>query len=217
MDIDKDIKKIPKSKRGEKNIFVTIFKIISVVLLLALQIGIMLLLYTTARGVYVYARLIFDVIKIVAILYLLYHHDSAAYKISWILFILFFPVVGLVAYILWGNSKLKKKRALEIKKVRTDTEDLLKNSEDLAIKIKSEDTYKYNMVNYATKISGYPLYENEGVEYFEIGEKFFDSLKKDLQKSNFCQQKMICKSFIILYSPLLLLYHDPLILLIFFS
>ena len=176
MDIDKDIKKIPKSKRGEKNIFVTIFKI------------------TTARGVYVYARLIFDVIKIVAILYLLYHHDSAAYKISWILFILFFPVVGLVAYILWGNSKLKKKRALEIKKVRTDTEDLLKNSEDLAIKIKSEDAYKYNMVNYATKISGYPLYENEGVEYFEIGEKFFDSLKKDLQKA----EKYILLEFFII-------------------
>ena len=194
MDIDKDIKKIPKSKRGEKNIFVTIFKIISVVLLLALQIGIMLLLYTTARGVYVYARLIFDVIKIVAILYLLYHHDSAAYKISWILFILFFPVVGLVAYILWGNSKLKKKRALELKKVRTDTEDLLKNSEDLAIKIKSEDAYKYNMVNYATKISGYPLYENEGVEYFEIGEKFFDSLKKDLQKA----EKYILLEFFII-------------------
>ena len=113
MDIDKDVKSMPKIKKnGEKKVFVTIFKFVAVFLLLAVQITVMIILYSTARGIYRYARLVFDIVKIVTILYLLYHHDTAAYKISWIIFILFFPVVGVVAYVLWGNIKLKKKKEL---------------------------------------------------------------------------------------------------------
>lgn len=181
MDIDKDIKNMPKiKKKGEKSTIVTIFKIAAVLLLLTIQVVVMLLLYSTGKGIYHYARIIFDVIKVVTILYLLYRHDSAAYKISWILFIMFFPVVGIMAYILWGNSKLKRKRKDEINKVQIKTKDMLKDSNSILSEL---EPHKANLVNYANKITGYPIYKNEGVEFFEIGEKFFDSLKKDLMNA----------------------------------
>lgn len=195
MDIDNDIKNMPKAKKkGEKNIFVTIFKIVALVIVFIIQIVIMIGLYTTARGIYTYARLIFDIFKIIAILYLLYHHDNSAYKVSWILFILFFPVIGLVAYILWGNSKLRKKKELAIRKIRVQSEDLLRNSETIAKEIYNIDKYKYNQVEYMTKVTGFPVYKNQGLEYFEIGEKFFDSLKQDLLKA----EKYILMEFFIL-------------------
>lgn len=181
MDIDKDIKNMPKvKKKGEKKLAVTIFKIIAFVILLVIQIVIMLALYTTARGIYSYAKFIFDILKIIAILYLLYRHDSAAYKISWILFILFFPIVGLVAYVLWGNSKMKKKRKIEITQVQKKTKGMLRDSENTTEQLEPQ---KAKLVNYINKITGYPIYPNEGVEFFEIGEKFFDSLKKDLMSA----------------------------------
>lgn len=184
MDIDKDIKNMPKAKKkGEKKIFVTLFKIVAVLLLFAVQIIIMFALFSTANEIYTYARYIFEIAQIVTILYILYHHESAAYKTSWILFIMFLPVVGVVAYYLWGNNKLSEKEALEIKKVRVDTEDMLKDSRNINEKIKKEDIYKYNQIEYMTKITGYPIYENEGLEYFEIGEKFFEAMFKDLENA----------------------------------
>ena len=94
MDIDKDIKAMPKvKKKGEKNLLVTVFKIVAVVALFCIQVFVMLALYSTGKSIYNYARFAFEIIKVVTILYLLYRHDSAAYKISWILFIMFFPVV----------------------------------------------------------------------------------------------------------------------------
>ena len=185
---------VQKSRRkGEKNIFVTILKIVIVVLLFLIQIVGMLLIYTTAQFIYVYARVVYDIAKIATVLYIIYHHDSAAYKISWIIFIMFVPTVGILAYILWGRSKLRMKKELELRKVRVYSENLLQDSHKLLDKIKDEDKYKYNQIEYMTKISGYPIYENYGVEYYDIGEKFFDALKKDLMKA----EKYILMEFFI--------------------
>ena len=181
MDLDRDIKKMPKiKKKGEKNAIVTLFKIVAVILLFVLQIGIMLLLYSTTRTIYNYARYIFEVIRIISVVYLLYRHDTAAYKVSWILFIMFFPVVGLVSYVLWGNSKLKREKKEELNKVQEDTKDMLKSSDEI---INELDKHNAKLVNYATKVTGYPIYKNEGVEFFEIGEKFFESLKNDIKNA----------------------------------
>lgn len=181
-------------RKGEKNIFVTILKVIIVVFLFLIQIGGMLLLYTTAHVIYMYARVIYDVLKIVTVLYIIYNHDSAAYKISWIIFIMFIPIVGILAYILWGRSKMRIKKELELRKVRVYSENLLQDSKSILQEIKENDKYKYNQVQYMTKISGYPIYKNNGIEYFDVGEKFFDSLKKDLRKA----EKYILMEFFIL-------------------
>lgn len=181
-------------RKGEKNIFVTVIKILIVIFLFLIQIVGMLLLYTTAHVIYMYARVVYIIAKIATVLYIIYHHDSAAYKISWIIFIMFVPIVGILAYILWGRSKMRMKKELEIRKVRVYSENLLQDSKNILEKIKKTDKYKYNQIEYMTKISGYPLYENGGVEYFEIGEKFFDSLKKDLMKA----QRYILIEFFIL-------------------
>lgn len=184
-DINKEEKEIIKKgrKKGEKKLFITVMKIVSIVILLFLQIGFMLLLYTTGKSIYTYARIVYDIIKLCAILYLLYRHDSSAYKISWILFITFMPVVGLIAFFLWGNSKLRKKKELEIRRVRVESEDMLGSSDKVLNEISKLDKFKANQVKYMESITGYPVHRNKGVEYFSIGEDFFDSLKKDLQKA----------------------------------
>ena len=175
-------KKIVK-KKGEKKLFITVIKIVSVIILFLLQVVFMIALYTTGRGIYTYARVVYDIIRICAILYLLYRHDSSAYKISWMLFIMFMPVVGLIAFVLWGNSKLRKKRELEIRRVRVGTEEYLSNIDEIYEEIAKDDKYKANQIKYINNVTGYPVYRNKGVEYFSIGEKFFESLKKDLQKA----------------------------------
>ncbi len=181
-------------QKGEKNFFITLLKTLVVAIIFLIQVILVFVLYTTARGIYIYARVIYEIIKIVTILYVIYHHESAAYKISWILFIGFVPVVGILAYILWGNSKLKLKKEREIRRVRVSTDNYLTNSSDIVKEIEKNDEYKANQIKYMNKISGYPIYRNQGVEYFRIGEEFFDSLKKDIKKA----KKYILIEFFIL-------------------
>ena len=96
----------------------------------------MYFLYVTAKDIYKYATFSFEIIKIIAILLILHRHDESAYKISWILFIMFFPVVGVLIFYLWGNSKLKKKNDSKIKEIALKTKDLLAEHVHLEQEIK---------------------------------------------------------------------------------
>ncbi|MEG2348805.1 MAG: cardiolipin synthase [Clostridia bacterium] len=190
------MKKTKIKIKGEKKILLTVFKLLAVIVLLVVQISFMLLIYSTANGLYKYASFVFDILKLCMVLYILYNHTSLAYKISWILFITFLPVVGVVAYFLWGNSKLRGKKEKKFRKIRTETTKLLNETDSILKEIEEIDKYKYNQVRYMQNVTGYPLYKNEGLEYFELGEKFFDSLKKDLLKA----KKYILMEFYILSS-----------------
>ena len=175
--------KLKKGKNGEKSILLTVIKITAILTILIFQIMFMAFMYTTTKGIYVYARYLFEFLKVVIVLYILYKHDSAVYKISWIIFILFLPVAGVLSYFLWGNSKLRKKEELKIRKIRVDSEKELYSKKEVKEALKKEDIYRYNQVNYINKISGYPVYFNQGVEYFDIGENFFKSLNEELKNA----------------------------------
>ena len=179
---------------GEKNIFVTAFKFVILTIVFFIQLLIMWVLYTTAIDMYKYATLFFEVIKVSAILLILYRHDESAYKISWILFIMFFPVVGVLIFYLWGNSKLKKKNDKRIKEIVLETKKLLPENIHLEEEIKKMNPYKYNQVRYMRNVTGYPVYRNIDVDYFKTGEIFFENLKIDLKKA----KKYILMEFYIL-------------------
>ncbi len=184
MDIDDDVKRMPKSKKkGEKNIFLTLFKVIICIVLLLIQLAIMVTLYTTTFGMYKYVRILYELLKIYLVLYMLYRKESSAYKISWLLFILFFPITGLIAYLLWGSNKIGKKKAIVMQDIRLKTNHLLKNDEDIIEKLKEDEPYAYNLVKYINNVTGYPIYKNQGIEYFKLGEDFFDELKKDIKEA----------------------------------
>lgn len=176
-------KKLALKQKGEKNIFLTISKIIFVIAIFLAQVFIMYFLYLTAKDIYRYATFSFEIIKIIAILLILHRHDESAYKISWILFIMFFPVVGVLVFYLWGNSKLKKKNYSKINDISSKTKELLPKNVHLENEIKKLNPYKYNQVKYMKNVTGFPVYENLNVEYFKTGEIFFENLKIDLMKA----------------------------------
>ena len=157
MGSDKNLEasKTKKGKKGEKNILLTVIKIVAVLVILGIQIALMILLYSTTRTIYTYARFIFEILKIITVSYILYKHDSAAYKISWIILVMLAPIVGILAYFLWGNSKLRKKEERKIRKIRVDSEYTLPSSEEIKEEIKKEDKHKYNQVNYCKIINAY--------------------------------------------------------------
>ncbi len=185
-----------KNKKGEKNIFVTFLKVILVAIFCFIEIAIVVFLYSATRNIYVYAHIAFEFIKLITVLYLLYRHDSGAYKISWIIFIMFLPVVGIVAFYLWGNSKMNKNMHNEYDRIRDSSMKYLPDSSDIKMELKQKDLYKYNQVQYMTKVGGYPIYRNNGTKYYDIGEEFFKNVLIEMNRA----KKYIFIQFYILSS-----------------
>lgn len=182
--MDKESRSLKKHVRKSENLlFRLIWKTIFVIVALALQITVFWVLFKATGSIYTSKYFIYNAIRIGAVVYILAKHDSALYKLAWILFIMFMPVLGICVYILWGNSRLRKQKQIEIKEIENDTNYLLDNSFKVGNDIKEQDKHIYNMLQYIQNITSYPVCGNVSSKYYNLGDKVFVDLKDDLLKA----------------------------------
>ena len=152
--MDKESRTLKRHVRKSENlIFRIVFKTLFSIFALALQIVVFVTLMRATGSVYSSRFFIYNSVRIIAVVYILYKHDSAIYKLSWILFIMFMPVFGICVYILWGNSRLRRQKQVEIKEIENSTNYLLDNSFKIDEEIKSKDKHVYNMLRYIQNIT----------------------------------------------------------------
>ena len=98
-----------KIKIGEKNIFATIIKIIISAVVFSLQLLVFYMMYMGSVEFTKTFSVASTILQLLIVLYVLYGRERLAYKIPWLVFIMFFPVAGIIIYLLWGQRKLGKR------------------------------------------------------------------------------------------------------------
>ena len=154
-----------KSKNGIKRL---IFSVLSILL----QVVFLVLIFTRLNE---YAGIIDWTTRVLAILLVLFiysQNQTATMKVPWIILILAFPILGVALYFLVGlngGTKKMKRRYDEVdEKLFKYLGEGVKNPDGRGI---SEYIHKY---------SGYPVYENTEVKYFDEAIKGLDSQLHDL-------------------------------------
>lgn len=172
-----------KRKKGERNIWTTIIKLIVFAIVLTLQVVSFIYIY---KGSVVFGQTfsaVTRVLQIIVVVYILYGHEKLAYKIPWLILIMFMPIAGIIIYFLWGQNRVGKRMRVARDKTIANSHLLLHDDKKVLENIESEDKQVAKQVQLLKTLSGYPIYNNEGVEYFEIGENYFDRLLEDLKKA----------------------------------
>lgn len=182
--MDKESRSLKRHVRKSENLlFRTIFKLLFILVALALQIATFWILFKATGNMYDSKFFIYNTIRILSVIYILYQHDSALYKLAWILFIMFMPVLGVCVYILWGDSRLRRQKQIEIKDIENDTNYLFDSSYKIDKEIKENDKNTFNLLKYIQNITSYPVCSNVSSKYYELGDKVFVDLKKDLMEA----------------------------------
>lgn len=171
-----------KKNKGENNIINILLKLIVLILGLILQIVVIVFLYGATSGIAFYGEFIFEIIKFVSIIYIIYKPINASYKIIWIILLMFMPVFGFVAYMLWGNNKVSKKLKVKLSKIRRDTNKLLCVDKELYNGISNKERLKEAM--YLLNVTDYPIYRCGDVDYFSVGEDYYKHLLDDLNSAS---------------------------------
>ncbi|KNZ41609.1 cardiolipin synthase [Acetobacterium bakii] len=111
---------------------------------------------------------IIEAVAIIVALHIIYRKLSASYKISWIIFVLIFPFVGILLYLLWGDRRISKKNLVRLDEIHQNTfaelgqNPVVYNSiMDLGIK-KEVDLVK--------RLADLPVWKNTKTEYLKLGE-----------------------------------------------
>ena len=118
---------------------------------------------------------------IIATIIIMNGESNPAYKISWIIIIVLFPVAGTLLYFYmrynFGTIAIKKV-ALEIGK---ETKRYVQTSESVKRDIKEEHSDIEKLVHYLEKKGNAATYENTSMEYFSLGDYAWDKVLEELK------------------------------------
>lgn len=107
--------------------------------------------------------------------------DNPDYKLPWLFFVMWIPIIGFMLYFMFYSRKLSKKqiKGLErLTKQRVGKDD----SADLS-KIRSENETIASQAVMLNQLSDSHVYGNTDIRYFPLGEELFAAMVKDLQKA----------------------------------
>ena len=125
---------------------------------------------------------IFTVLALFFVLNLVSKRDESAYKLLWVIVILFTPIMGAILYAFLGNKhtgkKLKKKlqqsaetfSVTEFSKERDKSEELIKEDQRIG------QTFRHIFQS-----TGFPVMKNGETRYYPFGEDMFADMCKDLK------------------------------------
>lgn len=172
-----------KKNKGEKSIASTIIKSILFVIVLFVQILFFYLMYTGSKLLSTYFNVGFEILRLIAMITVIYNHDKSEYKLAWIILMTFLPVAGLSTYLIWGRTKPNKKMKLARNRSIERGHKYFDSDEDIYNIIKRNNKQIFKQIKYLHNVTGYPVYKNHKIEYFPTGEIYFEALIKDLKKA----------------------------------
>lgn len=113
---------------------------------------------------------VYSILSLISLLISLYfmskNNDDPIYKLSWFVLIIFLPILGTFLFFYLKAIKRKKLNIWN------------KNFKE---QINFENTNNINNISsFVYNSTGYPVYNNSKIDYFDSGKKFFEKLKSDL-------------------------------------
>ncbi len=179
-----------KHKRGIK----MPTRIIVSALLLIIQIALLFAAVYTLSEHFFTLYVICEFIGIFTVIYIVNSRDNPSYKITWIIFILLFPVFGVTMFSIWGGGRVMPHLKKKMLSCEAHYRSYLNYDDDVREGLKYNDGLHYRQSEYLKHEEGYPLYRDTSVEYLSPGEKF---LPRFLEELNRAQKYIFIEFFII--------------------
>ena len=130
--------------------------------------------------------------SVVVALHIISRRDKEAYKLTWVFFILIFPVFGGLAYLFFRCQTRSKKILRRI----SENKERIKGAQLPSVYPKAAEGFpdRERQIEYLEKYAGFPIYGNRKAEYLSPGEKFLEKVLADLENA---KKYIFIESFII--------------------
>ena len=152
-------------------------------LLIVLQLAVLIYFIVNFSLASVWVYVICFLASIAAVLWLVTKDDNPSYKITWIILIMAFPILGGFFYLAFGNKTLPLGAHQKLEQHRAEEPTLYACPEGAAKEF-HEICPEYVMEgDYIRRIAQFPPFKNTSVHYCPLGEDFFQCLKEELPRA----------------------------------
>lgn len=135
----------------------------------------------------------FIALSALEILFIMNQEGSSAFKISWIVPIILFPVFGALFYLYLKLQSTVKKMRHRLSEEEERSKAFMRMDSSFLPRLREEDGRLYGTASYLYDCCGYPCYGNTSMQFFPMGEDFFPVLIEELEKA----EKFIFMEFFI--------------------
>ena len=130
---------------------------------------------------YIYG--VFTILRVVVIIYIINRKGNPAFKITWILCVLAFPIVGTMFYVYVemqvGTSFLQQR----LTEMKLETVPYMQQDQDVVDAMWASKSANAHLSYFLSKRLGFPTYRNTSVKYFPLGEYKFKYMIHELKKA----------------------------------
>lgn len=165
-----------------KNYLSGFLRVTLVAALVFLQIVMIVGLTMWLRAYTLYFYTILEIASIIIIIGLVNDSTSSSYKVSWICIVLLLPLTGHIMYFLWGHTSSKQKIEKQVKSKLKHGETFYEFQKETVELFSKRYPTKSRMVRYLES-QGFPLYKNNEVTYYPMGEDTFRAIFEDIESA----------------------------------
>ena len=137
-------------------------------------------------------NLILRITSVVVVLHIISGRDKEAYKLTWVFFILIFPVFGGLSYLFFRCQTRSKKLLRRMAAIR----EKIRSAQPPSDYPHAAERFpaRARQIEYLEKYADFPIYQNGGCRYLSPGERFLENLLADLETAS---RYVFIESFII--------------------
>lgn len=152
------------------------------VMLLLLQIAFLFAAVISIGERFYLVYILLMLLDAVLVVYLMNKREPDAYRLSWIILISLFPLLGGVTY-LYVKRTQKLPKEMERHYQRQTRECLIQNKDTLAA-LAEECPDCANLARYVSGSGMYPVYRNTRTQYFSLGEEQFEAMLREMERAD---------------------------------
>ncbi len=172
-----------KTMEGEAHVKNGIVRMILAVLSMVVNVIIVVLIAFYMRNVWAWFTTAFSILGLGVVLYIYGRKQTPSIKMPWMLLILLVPIAGLVFYLLVGHNRSTKKMRQRYKRIDDVLLPMLPDNEKEQAALEKTYPYAANIARYLKKYSGYPVYHNTDITYYNDAADGLAAQKEELKKA----------------------------------
>lgn len=172
-----------QTKEAEENTKNSVRRLIMVVISILLQVAWIIGLAVWLTNYYAAISTLASILGLLLVFRVYGLQINSAYKISWIILILMFPIMGACLYLMFGRTGALGSMRKWFDKVHAAYAHLLPQDEQIVDKLEMTDLTIARQSGYLRRGAGYPVYQNTDVEFYGDTTRALEAQKEELRKA----------------------------------
>lgn len=127
---------------------------------------------------------LFSILAVVFVTGIVAKRDESSYKLLWVMIIVAMPIFGAMLYFMIGNKSTGKRLKRKLKQSSLELNQAFPAEKEAHITdIKKQDLRIGQTMEHLTKVTGFPVFQNDSSRYYAFGEEMFQDMCEDLRQA----------------------------------